>query len=311
MRPVIGLALCTILLAALAAAAQSTSTLRAAFNTALNSLATSGKFATFANKYGLNPVKPACPSASSSYPIATGLLKDIIDSGSITFCQSYSYAIPFWNTSSNTGFLIDIITGILDEWKTQYGRKITPLYFVVPEKYGFFVDLQMAVNNGSCHAVADVVTVTAARSTLVDFSCSYTTTTSGFLRGPLEAFRTNLTTLASLNDPSVKVGILRGSIYDSPSGGVSKAQRILFSGDDTGLAAVANQEVHATLSEAPSINNWLISNPCNGCKYYEDGKGTQDYAFFVTTEKITSAAVIIGNSLVLLFLVIFVIVFAI
>lgn len=307
MKTVVSFLFCTLFLASLASA-QETASLRAAVDVAFNNLVTSGKYATFSNKYGLNTTKPAC-SSPTAYPLATGLLKSVLDNSSITCCLFLSSSYPFWNDTSKTGFLFDIVNAILDEWKIQYGKRPSASWFHVGAKYGFFVDLYEAVNRGTCHMVVETTTVTAARSQFADFACPFTTTTSGFLRGPLDATRTNLTTLAALNDPSVKVGVLVGSVYDSPSGGVSKAKRVMYASDIDALVGVANQDVHASLLEAPHINSWLLSNPCNGCKYYDDGKGTQDYAFFV--KKSSASTTVAGGLLVPLFLMLLTMVLAI
>lgn len=296
MQRVVGLLFCITFFFAFFACAEETSSFKAAIDVALGSLSSSGKFAAFANKYGLNSTKPACPSSATSYPSATGILKTVLDSGSVTFCRALPYAIPFWNDTSNTGFLLDVIDGIMEEWKSKYGKKLAVLWHYVSTKGGYFPALQTAVNSGTCHAVAEIVTVTAARTLLVDFTCPYTSITSGFLRGPLDATRTNLTTLTALNDPSVTVGVIAGSVYDTPSGGVWSAKLVRFTDDSTALSAVANQQVHATLMGAPFTNNWLLSNPCNGCKYYGDGKAPQEYAIFVKMS--SSANSIVGGMLV-------------
>ena len=309
MKPVVvGLILCTIFVASLVGA-QGTATLRVALDTAFTNLVTSGKYATLSGKYGLNTTKPAC-SSPTTYPLASGLLKTVLDSGSITLCLYMNSTVPFWTSATRTGFFDDIMKAVFDEWETQYGKRVTPTWFRVGLQFGFFVDMLAAVNEGVCHVAVETTTVTTARSQLADFACPYTTTTSGFLRGPLNATtRTDLTNLAALNDPSVKVGVLVGSVYDSPSGGVSKAQRVMYTSGTSALAGVANQDVHASLLEAPHINSWLLTNPCTGCKYYEDGKGTQDYGFFV--KKSSASTVLSASSLVSLILIMLLVVLAV
>lgn len=294
MKRIVRLVFCMLFFTSLGVSALETSSLREAMDVAFNSLVTSGKFAAFSNKYGLNSTRPACSNPTTSYPAATGLLKTVLDSGSISLCRMLPFVLPFWNATSNTGFLIDIVDGILDQWKQQYGRRLSISWHYVPFKTGYFIDLQAAVNDGTCHAVADIVTVTSAREKLADFTCPYTTTTSGFLRGTLEAWRTNLTTLEALNDPTIKIGVIAGSVYDSPSSGAPRAQRILFKTDDAALSAVSNQTVHATLFTGPLINLWLLTNPCNGCKYYDDGKEPQEYAMFV--KKSAASSLFIGST---------------
>ena len=166
----------------------------------------------------------------------------------------------------------------------------------------YFNSLKSAVDSSVCDVVIAETVYTAERAKLVKYTtCGYGSTSYGFLRGALDNSTISISNVNDLNNPAVKISVVKGSIFDTyVNQSLPLAQKV-YASYGAQMQLVADGVVHAVVDDAVGLNQFRLNNmkDCTSCFVKLFGDVSTFSAFTELTTK-SNGAFSIFNTLTLL-----------
>eukprot|EP01027_Heterolobosea_sp_BB2_P002134 GEZU01003218.1.p1 GENE.GEZU01003218.1~~GEZU01003218.1.p1 ORF type:complete len:269 (-),score=34.35 GEZU01003218.1:47-853(-) len=225
-----------------------------AFNAGYHEVVASGEYDTILQKWNVASLTYDQCSPESS-PLnrwpenPEGLFKTIlVQSKVIAIGHNINGYPPFWNGTG--GLEEDLARAVTQRIGAHYNVPDLSFSWVRPEigPNGFFQSLYQNLETLGSDLILSNVGITPDRQQFVDFSCPYLRAYSGIIRGSLDPER-NLTTLAMLDAPGVKVAIQKGTIYEPfAATNLTRATVYVQPNLQSTLSMVADQEAHVALT---------------------------------------------------------------
>jgi len=291
MKPQI-VGLLSLVLLALLCAPSKGSVLSDALSAALTDVVADGtSYSDCYSAFGLS-VQPPDVASCALYPQEpSGRLKTILDNRVIRFGVSPFEPSAFLaaNSSIIDGSEIRLGKLIAKKLGQHYALgEVKAEFVLVTEQTDFFGKLKAGLDQAKYDAVLSSVTYTLLRASQVDFTCSYFTTFQGLLRGPREPTKNFTVVPAQLNNPSVLVGALGGTVGNAwVDATIPSATKKLYVNETVLVSALKAGELHFAVSDKFILAYGLAVQhpPCPDCTLLPGDYGTGDnYGMFTAKD---------------------------
>ena len=254
-----------------------------AIEAAMQDVVTDASLNTFVQQLTFFPV-PTCNSRVKyppSSPIPSSLTR-------LNLCyDGASYIPPDWiRLYRMVGQLL------VKTLNSKYGLSLQENYVLVDTATeGYFAALSRVVLQGDCDvSVADTTVTTERAKTVVFPSCTYGSTSNGFLGTTLDnATLPQFQNVLQLNRSDVVVAFYGGTVYEEwarqyLSGAVLKAV-----GYDEQFQLAKNNQVHAVIGDATDMYGFLSGNPKNA-SFVKPFGDPSPYGVFVARTNVTRSS---------------------